>query len=97
MSMSMAQEYSEYVEAVVANASEMITAIEMTKEELIRTLEDENHGSVLQMAKEMKDSVIAEAYRGAMAPFMSPATEEREEEEGEAGSDGEREVRGERR
>lgn len=93
----MTQEYSEYVEAVVANASEMITAIEMTKEELIRTLGDENHGSVLRFADEMTDSVIAEAYRGAMVPFMSPATEEREEEEGEAGSDDEREVRGERR
>ena len=92
----MTQEYNEYVEAVVANASEMITAIEMTKEELIRTLGDEKHGSVLRFADEMTDSIIAEAYRGAMAPFVSPATEEEEEGGGEtvAGSDGETEVRG---
>lgn len=76
----MAIEYPEYVASVVANASEMITAIDMTKNELLEMLGDEHQGSIVQIAKEMKDEVIAEAYRGAMAPFVPRADDEEPEE-----------------
>jgi hypothetical protein len=105
----MAIEYPEYVASVVANASEMITAIDMTKNELLEMLGDEHQGSIVQIAKEMKDEVIVEAYRASMAPFMPRADdeeldragdgdeEEASDDEAVAGSGDAGGVRGERR
>ena len=50
--------------------------ITQTVNELLEMLGDEHQGSIVQIAKEMKDGVIAEAYRGAMAPFMPRADDE---------------------
>lgn len=75
-------EYAEYIESVVANASEMIATAEITKEELLKVLPDEYHGSILQIARETQNALIQDVFRLGLTPFMQP-------EEGEDGEEAE--------
>ena len=95
----MKSEYAEYIEEVAGNTAEMIAAVDAMKNELLDTLGEEYHGSIIQTARETQEVLIQDAYRVSMAPFMQPAAEapeETNEEEPETQSAGEGERRGRR-
>ena len=74
-------EYREYVESIVANASEMIAAVEMTKDELLKVLPFEDHGNIIHIENEMRTELVRDAFRLGLVPFMQQAVEGEEEEE----------------
>ena len=95
----MKSEYAEYIEEVAGNTAEMVAAVDAMKNELLDTLGEEYHGSIIQTARETQEVIIQDAYRLGMAPFMQPAaeaTEEPNEEEPETQIAGEGERRGRR-
>ena len=95
----MKSEFAEYIEEVAGNSAEMIAAVDAMKNELLDTLGEEYHGSIIQIARETQEVLIQDAYRVGMAPFMQPAaeaTEETNEEDPETQSAGEGERRGRR-
>ena len=95
----MKSEFAEYIEEVAGNTAEMIAAVDAMKNELLDTLGEEYHGSIIQTARETQEMLIQDAYRVGMAPFMQPATEateETSEEDPETRNAGEGERRGRR-
>ena len=95
----MMSEYTEYIEEVAGNTAEMVAAIDAMKNELLNTLGEEYHGSIIQIARETQEVLIQDAYRMGMVPFMQPAAEAPEdanEEEPETQNTNREERRGRR-